>query len=316
MTHLILLWTLIITIVMSFSTSSFFSLWICLEMNMMMFIPIMNSKTLLSSNSITFYFITQSLASTIFIFFFLLSLINPTLLINNTFMVSAILMKLGAAPFHIWFPEVSEGLKFSSLLVLMTLQKLIPLLILNFMNNFIMLMSLLMSTTVGSLGGWNQNSIRKILAFSSITHIGWMISLIMNAKTWWLMYFFIYSFIITTFIFFVSKMNISFISQISFLNEPLMKISFIMTLLSLGGMPPMLGFLVKLLTIKIIILSMPMILLVIIPSSLLNLFFYMRIMYPFLMKMFHYNQMNFKKKKMLLPILAHCLSLFVLIPLL
>nr|YP_011021911.1 NADH dehydrogenase subunit 2 [Argas vulgaris]WQM44078.1 NADH dehydrogenase subunit 2 [Argas vulgaris] len=316
MTNLILLWTLIITIVMSFSTSSFFSLWICLEMNMMMFIPIMNSKTLLSSNSIIFYFIAQSLASTIFIFFFLLSLINPTLLINNTFMTSAILMKLGAAPFHMWFPEVMEGLKFAPLLILMTLQKLIPLLILNFMNNFIMLLSLMLSATIGSLGGWNQNSIRKILAFSSITHIGWMISLIISASNWWLVYFLVYSFIIITFVFFVSKLNISFLTQINFLNEPSMKISLIVTLLSLGGLPPMLGFLVKLLSIKMIVISMPMILLFLIPSSLLNLFFYLRVLYPFLMKMFHNNQLNLSKKKMLLPILTHCSSLLVLIPLL
>nr|AIZ58484.1 NADH dehydrogenase subunit 2 [Argas walkerae] len=317
MTMMLLFWTLLISIILSISTSSFFSLWICLEINMMVFIPMMNSKNMLASNSMIYYFISQSLASTIFIFSIMLNLTYPLLFTFNTLLLtSSILIKLGAAPFHIWFPEVMDGLKLEAVLILISIQKIIPLYILSFMNNFIMILSIILSAIVGSLGGWNQNSIRKILAFSSITHIAWLISLIMTSNHWWCLYFLTYSLIMISLLAFFIKNKMSLINQINISSMPLFQISLILTVLSLGGLPPFMGFFLKLLSIKLILSSTPFLLLFLIPSSLLNLFFYLRLLYPFLMKMINKNTTFENKKKIIFLIPMHLSFLLFMIPLL
>nr|YP_009480280.1 NADH dehydrogenase subunit 2 [Argas walkerae]AIZ58497.1 NADH dehydrogenase subunit 2 [Argas walkerae] len=317
MTMMLLFWTLLISIILSISTSSFFSLWICLEINMMVFIPMMNSKNMLASNSMIYYFISQSLASTIFIFSIMLNLTYPLLFTFNTLLLtSSILIKLGAAPFHIWFPEVMDGLKLEAVLILISIQKIIPLYILSFMNNFIMILSIILSAIVGSLGGWNQNSIRKILAFSSITHIAWLISLIMTSNHWWYLYFLTYSLIMISLLAFFIKNKMSLINQINISSMPLFQISLILTVLSLGGLPPFMGFFLKLLSIKLILSSAPFLLLFLIPSSLLNLFFYLRLLYPFLMKMINKNTTFENKKKIIFLIPMHLSFLLFMIPLL
>nr|AIZ58445.1 NADH dehydrogenase subunit 2 [Argas persicus]UNO54378.1 NADH dehydrogenase subunit 2 [Argas persicus]UYB77963.1 NADH dehydrogenase subunit 2 [Argas persicus] len=317
MTMTLLFWILLISAIMSISTSSFFSLWICLEINMMVFIPMMNSKNMMATNSMLYYFISQSLASTIFIFSIMLNMTFPMMFpLNLLLLSSSILIKLGAAPFHIWFPEVMEGLKMEVVLILMTIQKIIPLYILSFMNNFIMILSAIFSAMIGGCGGWSQNSIRKILAFSSITHIAWLISLIISSNNWWFLYLSIYSLIVISLLFFFTKNKMSLINQISISTSPFLQILFILTILSLGGLPPFVGFFLKILSIKLILHSTPMLLLFLIPSSLLNLFFYIRLMYPFLMKMLSKNYIfvNLKKISIIGPL--HLTLLLTLIPVL
>nr|AHF21613.1 NADH dehydrogenase subunit 2 [Argas sp. SpringbokSA-QMS95171] len=315
MINMILFWNLTISIFMALSSSSFFSLWICLEINMMMFIPLMNSKNVLSSSSMILYFISQSLASTIFITFFFMSLINPYSNFPSTlFMMSAILMKLGAAPFHFWFPEVAEGLSYYPFSLLMTIQKIIPLYMTMLMNNLMLIISILMSAFIGSLGGFNQTSLRKLLAFSSIAHMAWMISLIISSSIWWTVYFLIYVMMILMIIHFCLKMNISFVTQINTINQIKMKLYFIILLMSLGGLPPFLGFFIKMMSIKTIINFIPVILLFLISSSLLNLFFYTRIIYPQLLKMYHKNIFILTKKKSLIMFPIQFLSLYIIIP--
>nr|YP_009346068.1 NADH dehydrogenase subunit 2 [Ogadenus brumpti]AMX74040.1 NADH dehydrogenase subunit 2 [Ogadenus brumpti]AMX74053.1 NADH dehydrogenase subunit 2 [Ogadenus brumpti] len=317
MTLMLLLWGLLASILLALSSFSMFSLWICLEINMMMFIPIMNSKSVPSSNSMLLYFIIQSLASSLFMISFLLLWLNP--LFTSTFNMlisSAILMKLGAAPFHSWFPQVSEGLTYFSFSLLIIFQKMIPLYILTFSNNFMILMSIFFSSIIGSLGGWNQNSLRKIIAFSSIAHLAWMIAIIKIFSHWWLIYFSIYSLIIISLLSILQNKNISYLTQISNFSPQTYTLTFIIIFLSLGGLPPLLGFAAKWLSIKIISSSSPALLFFLVPSSLLNLFFYSRVLYPIIMKMFMKNESPFLKNKVTsLWIPLHCFSLFFLIPL-
>nr|QLD96998.1 NADH dehydrogenase subunit 2 [Proknekalia peringueyi] len=315
MTTIILFWILILSVIMAVSTSSLFSLWICLEINMMMFMPMMNSKNILSSNSMILYFIIQSLASSIYILSFFINFLSPMMnYISSMLVSSAILIKLGAAPFHIWFPQVAEGLKFIPFSFLILIQKLIPLYILSFFNNSIMFMSIILSSIFGSLGGWNQNSLRKIITFSSIAHLSWMISIIMCFNSWWILYFIMYSFIITLLIFLLFKTKTSYINQTNYFFEFSQKTSLITIMLSLGGMPPFLGFLMKWMSIKIISSSIPILLLFLIPSSLLNLFFYCRILYPYFMKNILINKIPQKTNKNVSLMVIHFFLMFLLIP--
>nr|UOK09826.1 NADH dehydrogenase subunit 2 [Ixodes confusus] len=292
--NLILFWILGMSIIMSFSTNSWFSFWISMEINMMVFIPLMNSKNFLSCNSMINYFIIQSLSSSMF----LISSILYFTFFSKIFMVIiilTILIKMASAPFHIWFPQISENITMKSFFLLSTFQKMIPLQILSNFNNQMLTFFIIMSAIVGTLGGFNQTSLRKILAFSSISHLSWMMTLILLNQYYWILYFLLYSMIILKIVIYL---KINFINKINNINTKMMtnpnKFQLFSTFLSLAGLPPFLGFFMKMLSILIIINKMPYILFILIPSSLGNMYFYTRIMFPMIML---YNSLmkNFNK---------------------
>nr|UOK09800.1 NADH dehydrogenase subunit 2 [Ixodes confusus]UOK09813.1 NADH dehydrogenase subunit 2 [Ixodes confusus]UOK09839.1 NADH dehydrogenase subunit 2 [Ixodes confusus] len=313
--NLILFWILGMSIIMSFSTNSWFSFWISMEINMMVFIPLMNSKNFLSCNSMINYFIIQSLSSSMF----LISSILYFTFFSKIFMVIiilTILIKMASAPFHIWFPQISENITMKSFFLLSTFQKMIPLQILSNFNNQMLTFFIIMSAIVGTLGGFNQTSLRKILAFSSISHLSWMMTLILLNQYYWILYFLLYSMIILKIVIYL---KINFINKINNINTKMMtnpnKFQLFSTFLSLAGLPPFLGFFMKMLSILIIINKMPYILFILIPSSLGNMYFYTRIMFPMIML---YNSLmkNFNKfsLKTLLFFFLNILSSIMIFP--
>nr|YP_010350332.1 NADH dehydrogenase subunit 2 [Ixodes woyliei]UOK09761.1 NADH dehydrogenase subunit 2 [Ixodes woyliei] len=283
--NFIIMWVMGLSIIMAFSTNSWFSFWISMEINMMVFMPIMNSKNYLSCNSMIYYFIVQSLASSMFLFtsimFFLLKLNMLTHIIMMTIMI-----KLASAPFHSWYPQISEGLSMNSFFILSTIQKLIPLQIISCISNSKILIYIIMSSLIGSFGGFGQTSIRKILAFSSIAHLSWMMTLIMCNQFFWMTYFMIYFFILYKIMIFLKNNKLNHIKNIhmqKFSNFG--KFSLFSYFLSLAGMPPFLGFFMKWMSIVLIANKMMFILLILISSSLINMFYYTRIMFPLIQNM-------------------------------
>nr|UXX50315.1 NADH dehydrogenase subunit 2 [Ixodes pavlovskyi]BCL01329.1 NADH dehydrogenase subunit 2 [Ixodes pavlovskyi] len=277
---IIFLWVLFMSILMGISCSFWFPLWVALEINMMMFIPLMNSKNFLSSNSIMNYYIIQSFSSSLFLFSSFLTFFFST---NSLILIILISMmiKLGSAPFHAWFPQISEGLNFFPFFFLLTFQKIIPLFITTLINHSFFIFFIIISSLVGSFGGLNQTSLKKILAFSSISHLAWMMALIFSNHNFWMLYLLIYSIILMKIIKTCNKnYNFSIFNlnsmKLTFLN----KIMMISLFLSLGGMPPFLGFLMKWISVILMIKNFPSIMLILVISSLINLFFYIRILYP------------------------------------
>nr|YP_054505.1 NADH dehydrogenase subunit 2 [Ixodes uriae]BAD27241.1 NADH dehydrogenase subunit 2 [Ixodes uriae] len=288
MMNFIFLWMLGLSILMSMSSSSWFSFWLSMEINMMMFIPLMNSKNFLSCNSMINYFIIQSLASSMFLFSSILFFSLKITLFYNIIILS-ILIKLAAAPFHMWFPQISENISYKSFFLLSTIQKIIPLQILSVFNNNKIILFIVLSATLGTLGGFNQISLRKILAFSSISHLAWMMTLIMINQFYWIIYFMMYFFILLKIIIFLKMNFINTINNFYTKNLlPMNKFQLFSTFMSLGGLPPFMGFFMKLLSIILIINKMPFILVILILSSLGNLYFYSRILFPLVLS---YNAM-------------------------
>nr|YP_009000425.1 NADH dehydrogenase subunit 2 [Otobius megnini]AHF21626.1 NADH dehydrogenase subunit 2 [Otobius megnini]AIZ58588.1 NADH dehydrogenase subunit 2 [Otobius megnini]UYB78405.1 NADH dehydrogenase subunit 2 [Otobius megnini] len=283
--NLIMLWFLIISILMSFSTSSFFFLWMCMEINMMSFIPLLNFKNLMNTNSMMMYFIIQAFSSSMLIFSIIFLNMNMNEDKTNLISFLSLLMKMGASPFHMWFPLMVEGLNYFSFFLVSTFQKLIPLYMISFFFSWIIFLSIILSALIGSIGGFNQFSIRKLMAFSSISHIAWMLTLISINSNLWILYFLIYTMISGLIMFMFNKMNMHFFFQTNFFSKENL-IFFIILLLSLGGIPPMIGFFMKWIVLKNLILFTKFLFIPLIFSSLLNLFFYMRLLYPFFLKNF------------------------------
>nr|YP_010309782.1 NADH dehydrogenase subunit 2 [Leptopalpus rostratus]UMR54899.1 NADH dehydrogenase subunit 2 [Leptopalpus rostratus] len=271
------------------SSYTWFSMWMGLEINLLSFIPLLSStKNMYASEASLKYFITQTMASLILLLSVIMMLMTNefiTPMVNLSFMTvlnSALMMKLGAAPFHFWFPEVMEGLNWMNCSILLTWQKIAPFMLI--MNSspstsfmFAVIFTSLIVSTALSL---NQVSLRKILAFSSINHMAWMLSASMVDNSIWMIYFVVYTIITVNLTFIFNQGKLYFMSQIpSFMNSNKnIKLSFMINFLSLGGLPPFLGFMPKWFTINSLILNnMALISLILIMLTLIMLFVYVRI---------------------------------------
>ncbi|YP_009122926.1 NADH dehydrogenase subunit 2 (mitochondrion) [Dermacentor silvarum] len=275
-----MMWMIMMTILISISSNSWFIYWLSMEMNLMSFIPIMNNYKIKNCNSMIIYFIIQSFSSSLFfISSFQFNLSNS--LIFLMIMNMTILIKLAIIPFHFWIMSISESLNFDALFLILSIQKIIPLFILsNFFFNKIIIL-IMMSTLTSSILALNLKLFKKLLILSSISHQGWMISLIFFKINFWMTYIMIYSIIIFSIMKSCKKHKIYsmftiFNNKINY-NE---KMNFIMHFMSLGGMPPFLGFFMKMMTIFILMKFSTFIIMILITSSLINLFFYFKILTP------------------------------------
>nr|YP_010429022.1 NADH dehydrogenase subunit 2 [Mimathyma nycteis]USO21444.1 NADH dehydrogenase subunit 2 [Mimathyma nycteis] len=275
----------------SISSNSWLGCWIGLEINLMSFIPLIsNSNNLLSSEASLKYFLTQSIASINFLFSILLSMLTLKNFLLNDFISilinSSMLMKMGSLPFHFWFPNIMEGLSWLNCFILMTWQKITPMILLSyyFNMNFLFIMMIL-NVFIGTIGSFNQTSLRKLMAFSSINNLGWMLMALMISENLWMIYFIFYSFFISflCFMFYIS--NIFYLNQLFNYNlNFLIKISIMINFLSLGGLPPFLGFFPKWLIINYLLINnLIIITLIFTMTSLIILFIYIRISYTSLM---------------------------------
>nr|WAM61650.1 NADH dehydrogenase subunit 2 [Neptis soma] len=284
------LFILFFSTLISISSNSWLGCWIGLEINLLSFIPLMSSpNNLLNSETSLKYFLTQSIASINFLFAILLNLFLMNFFFNNFFSIiinSAMLMKMGSIPFHFWFPNIMEGLSWINCFILMTWQKITPMILLSYYLNYNYLyMIMIFNVLVGAISSFNQTSLRKLMAFSSINNLGWMISSMIISENLWFIYFMFYSIFsfIMCFLFYI--INTFYINQLFFFNMNfLIKISIMINFLSLGGLPPFLGFFPKWLVINYLMNNNFIIIsFIFIMSSLILLFVYIRIIYSSLM---------------------------------
>nr|QXU57647.1 NADH dehydrogenase subunit 2 [Cherax punctatus] len=268
---------------LSISSSSWFTAWIGLELNLMSFIPLISSKkNQLPTEASLKYFLIQALGSAIIILSSTLVLLHPKLAF---LLISlALLLKLGAAPFHSWFPQVMEGLNWFQAITLMTIQKLAPMFLISYLSMSLythttIFLAAITSAVVGALGGINQTSLRKILSYSSINHMSWMLIAMLINETSWMIYFFLYALIATSVaLYFLSNQSYFFFHLINSNTTPFSKMISIMSLYSLGGMPPFSGFIPKWIIMQeMITASFFFALLILLLSSLVTLYFYIRL---------------------------------------
>nr|YP_010247333.1 NADH dehydrogenase subunit 2 [Bothrogonia shuana]QKQ14775.1 NADH dehydrogenase subunit 2 [Bothrogonia shuana] len=266
--------TMVLGMLLSISTNNFIMLWSGLELSLMSFIPMMSSKNLLSSESMMKYFIVQSMSSSIMISGLVLMGINT--MQSEYLIVTSVLIKVGMAPFHNWMITVIEGMSYQMILIMLTMMKVPPLMVISYLNVTLYL-PVFISLIVGAIWGINQNSVRKMLAYSSIYNMAYMCSCIKMISVW-SMFMINYTIVITSVLLMFMKLNIYYFNQMmvnSFKKS--MNISIWMLMLSLGGIPPMMGFLGKLMVLEYLIsIDQLMLTAMMVLSSLPVMFYYMR----------------------------------------
>nr|AEA40986.1 NADH dehydrogenase subunit 2 [Sclerurus scansor] len=269
--------------------------WTGLEINTLAILPLIaKSHHPRAIEAATKYFLTQAAASTLLLFssttnawftgqWDITQLTHPT---SCLLLTTAISIKLGLVPFHFWFPEVLQGSSLMTGLLLATVMKFPPmtlfLLTSSSLNPILLTTMAIISTALGGWAGLNQTQTRKILAFSSISHLGWMTAIILYNPKLSLMTFYLYC-MMTAAIF--STLKTTKILKLSSMMTAWTKIpplngALLLALLSLAGLPPLTGFLPKWLIIhELTKQEMTPTATIIALLSLLGLFFYLRLAY-------------------------------------
>nr|YP_313734.1 NADH dehydrogenase subunit 2 [Xenopeltis unicolor]BAE20041.1 NADH dehydrogenase subunit 2 [Xenopeltis unicolor] len=284
-----------ISTIMVTSSTHWIMAWTCLEINTLSMIPMISKPNHpRATEAATKYFLTQTLASMTMLFAATMNALTTshweiTLLTDYTaitLMTMALMMKIGAAPFHFWLPEVSQGATTMTSLTILTWQKLAPMAILltlsNKINQTILLTMAILSITMGGLGGLNQTQMRKLMAFSSIAHTGWILSTMALAPNISALTLSIYI-MTTTPIFmmlhFTSTSTIKDLGMMWTISPQLTSI-LTMTILSLGGLPPLTGFMPKWLILnKMVMFNLMTEAALMAVMSLLSLYIYLRLTY-------------------------------------
>nr|ABO14051.1 NADH dehydrogenase subunit 2 [Cnesterodon decemmaculatus] len=285
---------------MTFASTHWYLAWMGIEINTLAIIPLMaQNHDPRAIEATTKYFFIQATASATLLF---ASISNAFLtgewdilqtphILTSTLISLALAMKIGLAPLHSWMPEVMQGLNLTTGLILSTWQKLAPFYLIyqiqpNNSNIFITLG--LLSIIIGGWGGFNQVQLRKILAYSSIAHLGWMILVLPFSPTLTLLTLFIY--LLMTFSLFYSFMfnrttHINSLST-SWAKTPALTVATPFILLSLGGLPPLTGFMPKWLILQELTKQelTPLATLAAL-SSLFSLYFYLRLSYAMTLTM-------------------------------
>nr|YP_008965291.1 NADH dehydrogenase subunit 2 [Marphysa sanguinea]AHC01842.1 NADH dehydrogenase subunit 2 [Marphysa sanguinea] len=254
--------TLLMSTLAVVSSSTFLTMWAALELNLMSIIPLMlTSNNKLESEAAVKYFLAQALGSSMFLISYL-ALSQGLFLITNQntpymIMSIALMIKVGAAPTHFWFPSVMSSSSWLICILLATWQKIAPLTMITIMfppsNKFIFLAAA-SSSLIGGILGLNQTQLTSLLAYSSIGHLGWILAIIYNSKYMGILYFSIYAITTSSLMILFYLINTYSIKQTasnSILSSDKYFIPMLL-LLSLGGLPPLLGFAPKLMTLTLL----------------------------------------------------------------
>nr|YP_008999708.1 NADH dehydrogenase subunit 2 [Lamprotula leaii]AFC97507.1 NADH dehydrogenase subunit 2 [Lamprotula leaii] len=269
------LFLMIMSTCMVLSSSNWLMTWMGLEINMLGFIPLMFFKeTANESETAMKYLVPQSLGSTIFIASAVISLHLNNL---QSLMSIAMCLKLGAAPFHFWFPPVMVGLHLLPAFILLTWQKIAPIFAIatfspSLTNDVLLVASI--SALWGGIAGLNQTDIRSLLTYSSIAHTGWMLAAIDSSVTVLSVYVMTYVLINISIYTTLTSPSLKSHKQLFATHSPNSSLLLAISILSLGGLPPLAGFIMKLLVIKFTQVGL-MVLLALIVGALVSLFFYL-----------------------------------------
>nr|YP_004222228.1 NADH dehydrogenase subunit 2 [Petrocephalus microphthalmus]BAJ54273.1 NADH dehydrogenase subunit 2 [Petrocephalus microphthalmus] len=280
---------------LTFASSHWLLAWMGLEINTLAIIPLMAQQHHPRAvEAATKYFLTQATAAAMILFasttdawtsgqWNITQISHP---ISTATIMLALALKIGLAPTHFWLPEVLQGLDLTTGLILSTWQKLAPFALIYQIapnTNPTLLTALgVTSALVGGWGGLNQTQLRKILAYSSIAHLGWMIIILHFMPSLTLLNLSIYILMTSTMFLVAKTLSATKINTLAstWTKTPILPALAMLTLLSLGGLPPLTGFMPKWLILQELTKQeFPLMATMMAMSALLSLFFYLRLCY-------------------------------------
>lgn len=240
-------------------------------------------------NIIIFY--STSLEKNRIIYFFLFLINRKFLIIRTLIIIVTIILKLGSAPLHFWYILIIQKLSWQRIWVLSIWQKILPLLFLRLYGLPYLIYLGLLNCILRRLLRFKQKKVKKLLGFSSIFTLGWVLTVLSSSGILWFTFLIGYG---INLIFLTYILNIKDGFKVKILISELDINRFIilgLTLIAIRGVPPFLGFFLKLLVLKVLITNFFLIRLIITISSLLLIYAYLNLIF---------HNLRFSRRKQLL----------------
>ena len=216
------------------------------------------------------------------------------------FITASLCFKFGAAPFHIWVPDIYQGSLISTTILLSTLPKIavfivflklyfIPFMALEYVWSDILVFIGIASIIIGSIFALTQENIKRLLAYSAISNIGFIIlamALVSNDGLHASLYYtIVYSFTALASFGVVTHITsnshgIENISDLAGLSKthPYFAILILITMLSAAGIPPLIGFHAKLMVIQALINNSYILLsIIVVLMTVVSAYYYLRV---------------------------------------
>nr|QDH07447.1 NADH dehydrogenase subunit 2 [Pilsbryoconcha exilis] len=279
---------LIVSTLMTFMSTNTLFTWMMLELNMLSFIPLMHTKNLTTETEASMkYTIPQSFGSSLFM---MSTLMMPLTQSSKLLASTALILKLGGVPLHTWFPTVMELISPMTALILTTWQKMAPLLLLT-TNELaytpMIVLSAIASALWGSTAGLNQTNLLKLMTFSSINHLSWLLMSSMLNSVTPIIYMASYSLtVLPIFLYMQTPNSTSYKTTLFPSLNNFHQLSFILSALSLASLPPLTMFLNKLPIITMMLTELLTPLLILLLSAAVSLYFYLSLA---IMMMLNFN---------------------------
>tara|TARA_B100001057_G_scaffold459803_1_gene510290 strand:- start:2882 stop:4297 length:1416 start_codon:yes stop_codon:yes gene_type:complete len=229
--------------------------------------------------------------------------LNPreyALTFGIVFILVGLAFKISAVPFHMWAPDVYEGsptsvtLFFTMVPKIAALTVFIRFLFVPFINlidqwQMILIFLSIASMLLGAIAAIGQTNIKRLIAYSSISHVGYTLAGLATGTNEGIQSSVIY---ITIYVIMnlglfscllMMKRNDVYYESIDDLsglskNHPLLSISLLVILFSLAGIPPLAGFFAKFYIFKSVLeQSMYFLAIVGLLSTVVAAFYYLRI---------------------------------------
>ena len=241
------------------------------------------------------------------------SLHNNGIIMGIVFILVSFLFKLSAAPFHLWSPDVYEGspTNVTAFFAIVPKLGLLVFFLRLFFDSFyiflpslqhLLIISSISSMLVGSFGAIWQIKIKRLLAFSGISHVGYMLIGLCSCSIESIYAVIFYSIIyilmsISSFCLLLGirkntdEKKIKYIEDITIISKtnPFIGVCFAITFFSIAGVPPFAGFFSKMfLFFSAISQSLYFLIIIGVLTSVVSCFYYLRII-----QITYFEQTNF-----------------------
>lgn len=245
----------------------------------------MAGNRVIEGESVIKYFIIQVVGSCFLVVGVLMCVNWRFLSVRGAIIIAGLLTKLGCFPFHFWVPTVIRGLSWSGCFILSVVQKIIPLWLMcniSLRGKELMVVEIFgcCSCIVGCLGGLGVLNYRVLLGYSSLIHLGFIILICcVSLNSFWF-YLFVYALLN-----FCLMRSLSILGLYHFID--LIKESELKTLdqiwwvriyvLSLAGLPPFSGRIIKVYFLLVCWGLMPLGCVICVMASAVSLYYYLRV---------------------------------------
>lgn len=278
------------SIVLLISSNNWLFMWVGLELNLIAFIPLISCTT--NNQEVEArvkYFLVQAVRSGVLLFTLIInsSLLphTPSTAHSSLILLLCLTIKAGMAPCFFWFPQVINSINWFTCLILSTLQKFNPLFLLFTLlfswSTILVLIICAINRAVGGVGGLNQTQIRALLAYSSIGHMSWILAASGVSSSLSLSYLAIYILLTASIILIIIQLSKVRTNQFRvFLSSSLkLNAAILLSLLSLAGLPPLLGFFPKWSVMSLLSPISMFLVRVLVLGSLITLFYYLSVFF-------------------------------------